>query len=115
MNDPRLSDGLARIRIRFVEELTHRFDRMAQLRPELNDPATAEPALIEIGKISHKIAGTAATLGFPTLGSEAAEIDDHVANYSAAAEESGRDVREKIDQMLETIEAVLREGNNSSV
>jgi chemotaxis protein histidine kinase CheA len=105
MNDPRLSDGLARIRARFVDELTTRFDDMAQLRPQLNDPSTAEPALIEIGKICHKIAGTAATLGFPTLGKEAAAIDDHVVKHAGGMAEG--DVRVTVDQMFQTIETIL--------
>jgi HPt (histidine-containing phosphotransfer) domain-containing protein len=50
----------------------------------LADGPSVAPALDEIGRISHKIAGTAATLGFPELGADASVIDDLIDRTGAA-------------------------------
>ncbi|MFX0547546.1 Hpt domain-containing protein [Roseovarius sp. S1116L3] len=73
--DP-LSSGLERVRQRFLETLRDRFNRVVRLRAKVAEEVDVQDSLCEIGKICHKIAGTAATLGFPDLGSNAAEIDD---------------------------------------
>lgn len=41
-------------------------------------PDRASPHLPDIGRIAHRIAGTAATLGFPDLGRIAATLEDAV-------------------------------------
>ncbi len=74
-NDGGVFDGIARVRVRFVAELRVRRARLIELRSQLIDLPLCVEALKEIGQISHKIAGTAATLGFPVLGHSAAAID----------------------------------------
>lgn len=78
MNAGNMSAGIARIRARFIEELRVRRTRLIALRARLADETQADTALKEIGQISHKIAGTAKTLGFPALGTIAAAIDDAI-------------------------------------
>ncbi|MCF3595921.1 Hpt domain-containing protein [Rhodobacteraceae bacterium LMO-12] len=107
-NDINLSVGLSRVRARFVDELKNRYSRLLQLRSQLSNDATSTDALIEIGQISHKIAGTAATLGFPQLGAEAAEIDDFITRNEVTADTLSSGIVPQIDHMNETINAVIQ-------
>lgn len=100
MNEFNMSEGLARVRARFVEELDTRLARMTRLRTQLDNTDSFDAALNEIGQISHKIAGTAATLGFRDLGSEAADIDDLVMKHSQQDITPKADMRARIDLLL---------------
>ncbi|MEB8386964.1 Hpt domain-containing protein [Rhodobacteraceae bacterium KMM 6894] len=76
LNAEGLSSGLARVRLRFIDELQVRRSRLIELRSQLDDQSQCSEAMKEIGHINHKIAGTAETLGFPSLGASAAAIDN---------------------------------------
>lgn len=107
MGGGEMSDGLARVRARFVEELQERFRRVQELRLHLEQhPSSTEP-LTGIGQIAHKIAGTAATLGFPELGSISAQVDDAVAARAGTPDEPDAALTARIDHMLAVMGAVL--------
>ncbi len=105
-----MSVGLARVRARFVDEMTSRLDHLIKLRSQMDDALSFDEASVEIGQIGHKIAGTAATLGFPELGAEAAKADDIVMSYSKSGEPSQNDVRESVDRLVEIVKEVVHSG-----
>lgn len=111
-NESRLSDGLRRVRARFVDELKNRHSRLTNLRadldPDLSNDEVCKAAMTEIGQIAHKIAGTAATLGFPELGAQASAIDDVVIKRASLPEAFPDDILSQIDQMNTTIEAIIQ-------
>nr|WP_262494996.1 Hpt domain-containing protein [Paracoccus thiocyanatus] len=82
------------MRARFVAELVNRHARLVVLRAWLDDASAYGPALTETGQICHKIAGTAATLGFPTLGTQAGAIDDLITKSQQATETAAPDLTE---------------------
>ncbi|CAM9902378.1 MAG: hypothetical protein CMN16_16225 [Roseovarius sp.] len=91
---------LQKIRRHFLTELEKQYHNVEMLRNQLDQVADPSETCIEIGRICHKIAGTAATLGFPDLGNVAAEIDDYVASLRANGSGSFYDMREHADHLL---------------
>lgn len=108
--DQGLSQGLARVRARFLGELEGRAARVYALRAALDAPATADEALVEIGRIAHKIAGTAATLGFPDLGTAAAAIDEAASRHADPAAPPASALAPEVDRLLNAMQAALRGG-----
>ncbi|MCZ4353549.1 Hpt domain-containing protein [Roseovarius aestuarii] len=97
-----ISDGLTRVRARFAEESQIRQDRLLILVSQLQDASAAPAALVEIGEINHKIAGTAATLGYPDLGAGAAEVDEMIHQSTLVNPE----LLIKIDNVISKLEDV---------
>lgn len=84
-----------------------RFSRVATLRADLDRVPLPDGPMMEIGRIAHKIAGTAATLGFPDLGRTAAEIDDRITRRITVGQPPDRDLVARIDTMLAMMDDVL--------
>ncbi|WP_324751971.1 Hpt domain-containing protein [Roseovarius sp. Pro17] len=106
-----MSNGLARVRVRFVAELRVRRARLIELRSQLlNLPLCAE-ALKEIGQISHKIAGTAAILGFPGLGASASAIDDAIDQIKVWPTAPDPALLDRIDRMISDMELAPEKGD----
>lgn len=76
--DDGISSGLSRIRARFIAGMHEQSTRLETLKLRLHDAPDDDDALREVGQIAHKIAGTAATLGFQDLGALASQIDDSI-------------------------------------
>jgi len=95
-----ISIRLQKIRTHFLTELEKQYHDVKMLRSQLDQVADPSEICNEIGLICHKIAGTAATLGFPDLGNVAAEIDDYVASLRATGSRSFYDMREHADHLL---------------
>lgn len=104
LNASEMSDGLARIRARFVDELRVRHARLVELRSHVGGPDQSHSALMEIGQINHKIAGTAATLGFPELGVRAGAIDSAIDQKNMAVTRPMPEVLDMIDRMISEME-----------
>lgn len=77
--DAKLSAGLAAVRHRFLIELVDRLDRLDRLGDDLDRPG----AVTEAQQIFHRIAGTAAMVGYPELGTLARELDDGLTGIAA--------------------------------
>lgn len=97
-----MTEGLARVRKRFVEELGPRRNSLVLLRDEVEETATPDEIIMSIGHISHKIAGTAATVGFAKLGGVAAELDDCIGRQK----EGGAMPRNELFGLLEDLIAL---------
>jgi HPt (histidine-containing phosphotransfer) domain-containing protein len=100
MNAGGMSAGMARIRARFIDELRVRRARIIDLRTDLGTTSQTHDALKEIGQISHKIAGTAKTLGFPALGALAGEIDDAIDQRATSLDAPQPALLGQIDQII---------------
>lgn len=108
MSDDAITTGLAKVRARFVTELHGRFRRIDQLRTQLEDHVGNREALREIGEISHKVAGTAATLGFPELGKCATLVDDLILSNPGVVIADGN-LLEHIDRLHVIMHAILED------
>lgn len=73
------SAGLQKVRSRFLEQLPEQAAMIRDIWAQVQTaPDKPSPILPDIGRIAHRIAGTAATLGFPELGRLAATLEDAV-------------------------------------
>jgi chemotaxis protein histidine kinase CheA len=77
MNDDAFADRLARVRRRFVSTLEGRIDDIAAGLPKLGREAPAAAATVgEAYRCVHGIVGVGPTVGFPTTGRVAREVED---------------------------------------
>ncbi len=107
MRDDSLTDGLARVRLHFLNSLCDGFRRTTHLRMQIAERVKIKESLSEIGHIYHKIAGTAATLGFPELGATAAKIDDFVTAHIDGQYDPEPYLLAEIDQFLKATRAII--------
>ena len=70
-----LAKALAEARAQFTERLVPQIVEVERLQAALDDPAQAADAIGALAFLVHKISGVAATVGFPELGTRAAELD----------------------------------------
>jgi chemotaxis protein histidine kinase CheA len=74
--DPFL-DRIARVRRRFVSTLQGKIDDACMAAPMLSDAAPAAPACVaEAYRCMHGIVGIGPTVGFPSTGRAAREVED---------------------------------------
>jgi chemotaxis protein histidine kinase CheA len=77
MNDDAFADRLARVRRRFVSTLKGRIDDTAAALPKLSRLAPAAATAVgEAYRCVHGIVGVGPTVGFPTTGRVAREVED---------------------------------------
>jgi HPt (histidine-containing phosphotransfer) domain-containing protein len=107
MMQQNISIQLEKVRTHFLTELKKQYREVEMLRDQLDQVADPLQICRDIGRICHKIAGTAATLGFPDLGHVAAEIDDFVASFSATRSEAFFEMREHADHLLVLMSLLL--------
>ncbi len=105
-SDP-LANGLRRVRLRFIESIRDSLPRIIHLRTQVLEEAQTGDAPREIGQICHKIAGTAATLGFPKLGANAVRIDNFLISNVDNQLDPGPYLLMEIDQLVLEINAIL--------
>jgi HPt (histidine-containing phosphotransfer) domain-containing protein len=110
-NNIEMSDAILRIRERFVDGLNVMHSRMVELRHHLEEPERFLSALMEIGKISHKISGTAATLGFSKLGTRASAIDDAIDQNNSTYEIPISELLNMIDCMISDMAEAIADSN----
>lgn len=111
MMDATLSEGLARVRKRFIEELGPRRDRLVLLREEGEQTKWAQEQVTSIGRIAHTIAGTAATVGFEKLGTLAAELDDLTARDLTESDMLSLEVARRLENVIALSDHILAEQN----
>jgi len=111
MMDATLSEGLARVRKRFIEELGPRRDSLALLRDEGEKTKWAQEHVTSIGRIAHKIAGTAATVGFAKLGTLAAELDDLTARDITESDTLSIEIVRRLEDLIALSDHILAEQN----
>ncbi|SHG79667.1 Hpt domain-containing protein [Marivita hallyeonensis] len=100
-----LSMRLASIRKDFLDRLVERRARIAALVNDIDQTAPTPEAAEGIRHNAHKIAGVAATLGFPRLGELAAALD---ASLVAHADQiDWEPTRDLTNELLAEIEVVL--------
>lgn len=110
--DAILSEGLARVRRRFVEELGPRRDRLVMLREEGEQTKWAQEQVTSIGRIAHKIAGTAATVGFEKLGAIAAELDDLTTREMTDGDMLSIEIVRRLENVIALSDHILAEQNS---
>jgi chemotaxis protein histidine kinase CheA len=77
MNDDAFADRLARVRRRFVSTLEGRIEDAAAWLPKLSNEAPASATAVgEAYRCVHGIVGVGPTVGFPTTGRVAREVED---------------------------------------
>lgn len=91
---------LGKIRAHFLSELEKQYLEVEMLRDRMDQVADHSETCHAIGRICHKIAGTAATLGFPDLGNIAAQIDDFVASKCLIHPDAASEMRDHADHLL---------------
>ncbi|RMD92494.1 MAG: hypothetical protein D6811_06805, partial [Alphaproteobacteria bacterium] len=79
-----MEDALARIRLRYVEQLEEHAPRLSAVLAQLMRGTASAEVFGEVQFRAHKLHGTAATLGFAALGARAAECE-HEAQAGLAA------------------------------
>jgi len=109
MTMPEFDSAITRIRARFLDRLAGQYttaNRHAQDAQRLEDNSED---LREIQLIAHKIAGIAATVGFPELGQAAFEADQILRHSLAgeAANPTGEETFLVLREFLASCENVL--------
>ncbi len=107
MSSGSLANGLERVRWRFIESLRDGLPRITHLRMRATERDHIKESFLEIAQICHKIAGTAATLGFPELGANAARIDDFFRTNIDIQDDLDPHLLKEVDQLLAAIKAIL--------
>lgn len=78
-----------------------RLDALEDARLRYADGRDISAALVEIGETAHKIAGTAATLGYAEIGDLAAEVERLVITGA-----NGGTVMKALDPLMEALEGL---------
>lgn len=73
-----LQKQLKLVRDRFISLLDERLDELDILREQIAQDVKHADAFAQIQFITHKIAGTASTLGFPEIGQEASNTENTI-------------------------------------
>ncbi len=107
MSEDLLTEGLTRVRLRFLDSLCGCISRTTHLRAQLTKRIEVKDSLSEIGQICHKIAGTAATLGFPELGATASKIDDFIMADIDSQDDPDPYLLAEIDQLLKAASVII--------
>lgn len=106
MRDLRIASALDKVRARFINELPRYSHELTMLRTQVEHGVLLREASTEICLIAHRMAGTAATLGFPEIGSAAARLEEAVSRRSHA-ETGPADLLTLMDGLQEMIRNAL--------
>lgn len=93
---------LARAEALFLTLAESRLAALESARARVLSGQSPQDALTEIGGIAHKIAGTAATLGYAALGRNAAEVERMIALGATAPE-----ILPELEQLLDTLAGLV--------
>lgn len=105
-----LPASLHAVRARFVDLILPRLVTLEGLRADLASSSDSHAALAGIGSLCHKIAGVAATLGFPHAGDLAGEIDAAIDAGLAAggtADVVWRQIDPALEALMDELESTL--------
>ncbi|NEY92142.1 Hpt domain-containing protein [Tabrizicola oligotrophica] len=105
-----VAPGLAAIQARFLELICDRVLVFETLKKDLEANRKPALALTRIADLAHKIAGVAATLGFPHAGELAADVERAVRDGAAAgmpALQTWERVSPTLEQFLDELESLL--------
>lgn len=109
-DDPvtRVAEGIARIRARFITMLEDRTDELYELLYHLDDVSLRETVYTEIQTRAHKLHGISANVGFPDIGSLAANLEQSVVRAMAEnTDQNVQWVRKHMDELLIELERAL--------
>ena len=70
-----LERALAPVRARFIDALEDHILSFEALRQQAAAATDAQPSLDEIGKLAHRIAGIAGSVGFDDIGERASRVE----------------------------------------
>lgn len=100
----RMAVQLAPVRARFLALLDDRLDVIEYHRASIGKTEDDSPSMLGVRDIVHKISGTAGTLGFAQMGSQAAEVELAIMEEMTAggAIKASADLCAQIDGFLET-------------
>lgn len=105
-----VAPGLAAIQARFLELICDRVLVFETLKKGLEANRKPALALTGIAELAHKIAGVAATLGFPHAGELAADVERAVRDGAAAgmpALQTWKRVAPTLELFLDELESLL--------
>jgi HPt (histidine-containing phosphotransfer) domain-containing protein len=95
---PALQKAIEETRLRFIDTVCERLPEVEALHIEImRNPADVE-AQKKLSFIVHRLSGIAATVGYPELGSTAAEIEGILARFDQSA-----DVKDILTGQVETL------------
>lgn len=92
------ANPLARAEALFLSLAASRLAALESARARVLAGQAPHDALTEIGGIAHKIAGTAATLGYVAMGRNAAEVERLIALGATAP-----DILPELEQLLDAL------------
>ena len=102
-----MESALAGVRLRFLNELVPRSLELRRLQEQISENVNCTGSTIDVGILAHKLAGTAATLGFRELGEAAADLDELIAQHPGS-ETIRCDLLKKIDKLLRLMQDAMR-------
>jgi HPt (histidine-containing phosphotransfer) domain-containing protein len=104
-----IHEQLKVVRDRFLVLLAERHSKLQSLRKQLDEDDNNQDVLKQVQFIVHKIAGTAGTLGFPTLGELAANTETKILRCfsDGNTEQSIEETKETIDIFMKSAAEML--------
>lgn len=109
-DDTMLERALAPVRARFIDALEDHILSFEALRQQAADAADAQPSLDQIGKLAHRIAGIAGSVGFDDIGEQAGRVERSViACRAPGLSDTDRkaSVSAELEPLLDLLEARL--------
>jgi HPt (histidine-containing phosphotransfer) domain-containing protein len=103
-----LDAGLARIRARFIASLSDRIDGFYELLGALKDGGPWQDVTGELRATAHKLHGICGAVGFPEIGSTAAQLEARLDGLAETPGEADRvEIRSLLNQLLDVMEQSL--------
>ncbi|MGR3271614.1 Hpt domain-containing protein [Thalassococcus profundi] len=94
-----------KIKLRFIGLLKEQTDQISKASVSIRQTPPNHSDLIVIRDIAHRIAGTAGTLGFHTLGQQAGKTEDLIRRRDALGSKIDDDVMKAVAHLLEVCES----------
>ncbi|WP_434288771.1 Hpt domain-containing protein [Celeribacter sp. SCSIO 80788] len=94
----RLAEAIGRTRQNFIDDLIVKIPEIEGLQARINARSNDRDALDQLGFLTHRMSGIAATVGFPEIGERAGEIHDVLSHF----DQSDRQLV-GLSQQLETL------------
>ena len=109
-DDTSLERALAPVRARFIGALEDHILSFEALRQQAAGATDAQPSLDQIGKLAHRIAGIAGSVGFDNIGERAGRVERSViACRDPGLSDADRQARvsAELEPLLDVLEAHL--------
>jgi HPt (histidine-containing phosphotransfer) domain-containing protein len=88
--------------LRFIEMIPHRIGKIEGLVEDINAKQGSPAKLAEIADVAHQLAGTAATLGMPRIGTLSENVEKRIKD-GLRASQSPQSVLARVGPTIETL------------